>query len=116
MPRYARDVEAEITFTPTGEGGRESPVRSGYRPQFYYDGHGWDAVHTYEGKEWVYPGQTAKAYLSFLRPQCHVGRLYPGKEFLLREGTRVVGRGRIIKVLELEESAKEMLAEEGKRV
>ncbi|MBL8168063.1 MAG: elongation factor Tu [Acidobacteria bacterium] len=106
MSEYKPDIEAEIALTPTEEDGRNSPTRSGYRPQFYYDGHDWDAVLTYAGVEWVYPGQTAKAYLSFLSPECHVGKLYPGKEFLLREGTRVVGKGRVVKILRLEESAK----------
>ena len=106
LPEYQPDIEAEITLTATEEGGRTSPARSGYRPQFYYDGHDWDAVQTYEGVEWVDPGQTARAYLSFASPECQVGKLYPGKAFLLREGTRVVGRGRVIKILGLEESAK----------
>ena len=116
MREYRRDIEAEITFTRTEEGGRESPVSSGYRPQFYYDGHDWDAVHTYEDTELVYPGETVKAYICFVSPQCHVGKLYSGKKFLLREGARIVGKGRITKILELEKSAKEMLANNDKRV
>jgi hypothetical protein len=63
----------------------------------------------------VYPGQTVTAHLSFLSPQCHVGKLYPGKEFLIREGQRVVGRGKVTKILDLEKSAKEAEAREAKR-
>ena len=51
------------------------------------------------------PGQTIRAFLSFLSPECHVGRLFPGKEFLIREGQRVVARGRVMKIMELEASA-----------
>jgi elongation factor Tu len=115
-PRRAKDVEAEITFLTTEEGGRKCPAFSDYRPQFYYDRQDWDAVHTYIGDvEPVYPGQTVMAYLSFLSPQYHVGKLYPGKEFLLREGQRIVGKGRVTEILELEESAKEAEAREAKR-
>ncbi len=35
---YPPDIEAEITFVPTEQGGRKTPAFSGYRPQFYYDG------------------------------------------------------------------------------
>jgi len=49
--------EAVITFLRTEEGGRASPVFTGYRPQFFYGGEDWDAVnsqlviHTLEGVE-----------------------------------------------------------------
>lgn len=99
------EIVAEITFTPTADGGRGIPARSGYRPQFYYDGHDWDATHDYGPVEWVFPGQTVTAYLAFLSPACHFGRLDPGKEFLLREGQRTVGHGVVTKLLNLERHA-----------
>jgi hypothetical protein len=72
-------------------------------------------IHEYLGDvEPVYPGQTVLAQLSFLSPQYHVGKLYPGKEFLLREGQRVIGRGRVTKILDLEKSAKEAEEREAK--
>ena len=113
---YPKDVESEITFLTPEEGGRSTPVMSGYRPQFYYDGHDWDAIHNYpDEQEPVCPGQTVTVYLSFLSPQYQVEKIYPGKEFLIREGARVVGRGRVTKILELEKSAKEAEAWEAKR-
>jgi elongation factor Tu len=105
MMQYPKDVEAEITFLTTEEGGRRGPAYSGYRPQFHYDGHDWDAIQHYGDVEAVEPGQTVIAYLSFLSPKEHVGKLYPGKEFLIREGHRVVARGCITKILDLEASA-----------
>ena len=115
-PGYPTDVEAEIYFLTTAEGGRHTPCTSGYRPQFYYDGHDWDAIQNYPGEqEPVHPGDTVTAYLSFLSPHYHVGNLFPGKEFLLREGARTVGRGRITKILDLEKSAEQSRAREAKR-
>jgi elongation factor Tu len=105
-PGYPKDVEAEIYFLTAEEGGRPTPFTSGYRPQFYYDGHDWDAIQNYpDEQEPVHPGDTVTAYLSFVSAHCHVGNLYPGKEFLVREGTRIVGRGHITKILDLETSA-----------
>lgn len=114
-PDYLNDIEAEITLLTTEEGGRKTPAFSGYRSQFYYDGHDWDAVQNYIGVTEVYPGQTVTAQLAFLSPQCHVGKLFPGKEFLLREGQRVVGRGKVTKILNLEKSAERINALEAKR-
>jgi translation elongation factor EF-Tu-like GTPase len=105
MRELPKDVEAEITLLPTEHGGRASAVQSNYRPQFYYDGHDWDAVHYYPDVAEVRPGETARVYLGFLSPDEHVGRLHPGKVFLLREGNRVVGYGKITQLLELEASA-----------
>lgn len=106
MATYSPDLEVQITFLKTEEGGRRTPARNGYRPQFYYDGTDWDAVHTYPDKELVYPGETVRAYLSFLTPENHIGKLYPGMTFQCREGQRVIANGVVLKILELESPAK----------
>jgi translation elongation factor EF-Tu-like GTPase len=99
---YRPDIEAQITFLATEQGGRKSGAFSGYRPQFAYDGMDWDAVHTYPDNEVVYPGQTVRVILSFLSPEQHVGKLWPGKTFQCREGQKVVANGVVLKILELE--------------
>src|SRR4051812_36114495 len=100
---YPPDVEAEITFLTPEEGGRSTPARSRYRPQFYYDGHHWDADHEYPDVEWVYPGQTVRTLLRFLSPENHIAHVTPGLAFQIREGARIVGRGTITKILHLQE-------------
>jgi len=87
------------------EGGRSKPAQSNYRPQFYYNGRDWDAPHLYPDVEQAYPGETVRAYIGFLSPQEHLGKIHIGMEFLIREGTRTVGKGVITKIIELEESA-----------
>ena len=101
---FPPDIEAEITFVPTELGGRKTPAFSGYRPQFYYDGTDWDAEQEYPDVESVLPGQTVRALLRFFRPEAHVGRVHVGLEFEVREGSRVVARGRVTKILHLEKS------------
>jgi len=91
---------ALITFLSTDKGGRSKPVQSGYRGQFYYDGKDWDAVQQYADAEWVYPGQTVKAYLWFLSPEAHHGLLYPGKDFDVREGDQIIAHGIITAIAE----------------
>ena len=70
---FPADIEAVITFLTFEEGGRKTPVFSGYRPQFYYDGHDWDAAQNYVGVLEVHPGQTATAQLIFMSPQYPLG-------------------------------------------
>lgn len=99
-------MEVEVYYLPTEHGGRRGPCKTGYRPQFYYLGEDWDAVHEYPDVEWVHPGQSARAFLQFLLPHRHVGSLVPATPFLLREGQRVVGFGVVRAILDLEESAR----------
>lgn len=106
---YPPDIEAEITFVPTEQGGRKTPTCSGYRPQFYYNGQDWVVDQEYPDVESVLPGQTVRALLRFLNPDAHVGRVQPGMNFEVREGARVVAHGQITKILHLNESAQRVL-------
>ncbi|MEP4548149.1 MAG: elongation factor Tu [Saccharospirillum sp.] len=100
-----KDIEAEIYFLTAEEGGRSTPAFTGYRPQFYYNEHDWDASHVYPDVEVANPGETVRAYLGFLSPQEHLGKVHVGMKFLIREGARTVGKGVITKIIELEQSA-----------
>lgn len=44
-------------------------------------------------------------YFAFISPECHWGKLLPGKEFQLRDGPKIIGNGRILRLIDLEESA-----------
>lgn len=104
--KIPRDIEAEIYFLTPEEGGRTTPAFNKYRPQFYYNSGDWDAQHEYPDVEEVKPGETVRVFLAFMSPQEHLGKIHVGMEFLIREGARTVGRGKITEILELETSAK----------
>ena len=93
------NIEVEVTFLPTEHGGRQAAVFSGYRPQFYYGGEDWDAAYHFSGDHAVHPGEKVVAELTFVSPQYHQGRVYPAMPFLVREGNRVVGYGRVLRLL-----------------
>ncbi len=101
-----KDIEAEIYYLTTEEGGRKRFVASGYRGQFYYDGNDWDAPQTFIDVEKVLPGETVKIYLGFLSPEEHFGKIYEGMPFEVREGARTVAKGIVTKIIDLEQSAK----------
>ncbi len=107
------DIEAIVTFLRTDEGGRKSPVLSGYRGQFYYDGKDCDADEFYPGVAQVNPGETVTARLAFANPQLHVGRVQIGTEFLIREGGKTVGRGIVTKILNFQRNAEDARIKEG---
>jgi translation elongation factor EF-Tu-like GTPase len=83
---------ARISMRRTEDGGRVNPVFPGYRGQFYYDDHDWDAQWIF-ASDGVLPGGSDEVILQFASPHAHVGRLFPGKEFLMKEGFQVVGEG-----------------------
>lgn len=103
-----RDVEVEITYLPPEHGGRHKPAFNGYRPQFYYDGHDWDALHEYPDVDQVDPGAKVRAFLTFLSPAEHLGKVLVGTPFLIREGNRTVGFGVVRRIVDLEKSATEV--------
>jgi len=95
------DIEAQISFLPTEQGGRRSLALSGYRPNhdFGLDGMLNDAAHEYIGCESAAPGQTVNANMWFLAPQYQEGHLHPGFKFTVQEGSRIVGHGVVTKVI-----------------
>ncbi|MGL4553462.1 MAG: elongation factor Tu [Gemmataceae bacterium] len=93
------DVEVELTLLPTEHGGRRSAPGQGYRPQFYYGNEDWDARYEYAVGGEVPLGHCVRARLTFLSPQEHRGRIFAGMPFLMREGNRVVGYGRVTALL-----------------
>ena len=86
---------ASITLLKTEEGGRINPVCSGYRGQFHYDDHDWDAIYTFATDAEIEPEETSEAMIQLMSPWEHSGRLVEGKEFLVREGPTIVARGLI---------------------
>jgi translation elongation factor EF-Tu-like GTPase len=95
-------VEIELTLLPKGHGGRSTPAGQGYRPQFYYGNGDWDASYEYDVEGEVPLGRLVRARLTFLSPGEHRGKVFVGMPFLMREGARTVGYGRITALLGLD--------------
>jgi len=93
------ELEAEIYYLTSKEGGRKSAVRSGYRGQFHYDGKCFDAGQEFINKDICEPGETVKVFIQTLSPNNHIGKFFVGKEFEIREGITIVGKGNITMVI-----------------
>jgi len=82
-----RAGRAELYLLTATEGGRRRPLRTGYRPQFFFGGS--DVTGTLEIEGEAAPGARVEIGFALDRP---VG-FEPGVRFVLREGSRTVGAG-----------------------
>lgn len=89
--------EAEVYILSKEEGGRHTPIMSGYRPQFYFrttDVTG--EVQLTGGADMVLPGENVKIQVALIAPVAMQENL----RFAIREGGRTVGSGVVTKILE----------------
>ena len=94
------DVEALVTFLSTKEGGRRTPARSGYRPAHAVrDDYLTTGVQRFLDREWVAPGETVRAHITFVSPEHYPHCLWPGKVINVQEASHVVGQAEIICIL-----------------
>ena len=94
------DLEAEVTYVATAEGGRRTPARSGYRPtcDFGVPGVLNDGAHFFVGKTWVAPGETVFTKIQLISPEPLKGRLHVAQSFEVREGTKLTARAVILRL------------------
>lgn len=100
-PPFPKNIEAKVVFLKPEEGGRKTPIFSGYRPTFLFEGNHWDAIIHFEGNEFIADGKSVNLYFSFVHPENHIGKLFPGKEFQLWDG-RIIAKGVVTKFFNLE--------------
>ena len=85
------ELQADIYYLTAQEGGRKTPVASGYRGQFHYNGKDFDAMQQFINKPWCQLGETVQVLLQTASPEFHAGQFYTGKAFEIREGAKTVG-------------------------
>src|SRR4051794_13811094 len=98
------EIEANIRYLTTEEGGRRSGVASDYRGQFFYEGNDYDGFQFFpdlKDGEKVVLGTTLRALIRFSQvrwEEVHSKKIEVGMPFQIREGARTVGRGVVTKV------------------
>ena len=91
------DAEAQVYVLTKEEGGRHTPFFNGYKPQFYVrttDVTGSIALP--EGVEMCMPGDNIVMKIKLIEPVA----MEQGMRFAIREGSKTVGSGVIIKITE----------------
>jgi translation elongation factor EF-Tu-like GTPase len=98
-PPRQPDIEAEVTFLATADGGRSKPALSGYRPthlvlpDYLTSGH-----HEYKDKDAVLPGESAITDIWFLSPDQYPKSMRVGKIIRVQEGSRLIGHAKVLKI------------------
>jgi len=97
-PRRLIRVPVRVSMLPTSEGGRRSPVRSGFRPLCHFGSASAQPVGLCEleltGREQLEPGGSAEGVLQFDVVHRDLLRelVKPGVSIMLGDGPRIVGR------------------------
>lgn len=92
-----KKFKAEVYVLKKEEGGRHTPFKSNYRPQFYFrttDVTG--TIKLMEGVEMCMPGDNTQMIVELLVPVAAA----KGLRFAIREGGRTVGSGVVTEILE----------------
>ena len=98
------DIIGDVYYLSWFEYGRIAPIQSGYRAQFKYAEEGdWGAHQQLIDKDLCFPGESAKIKFKFYAVEhVHIGKFYQNQEFIIREGSVVVAKGKIIEIPRLE--------------
>ena len=89
--------KAQVYVLTKEEGGRHTPFKNEYRPQFYFrttDVTG--VIELPEGTEMVMPGDNIEMTVELIHPIA----IEDGTKFSIREGGRTVGAGNVTKIIE----------------
>ncbi len=90
-------LTALVTFISPASQGRQTPVASGYRGQFFYNDMDCDAIHLFEEDREVPFGREVVDYIVLINPYHH-SRIHEGLIFLIREGKHTIGYGQVVEV------------------
>lgn len=95
------DFIAILKYNTTDEGGRKTPAFSSYRPQikFSFSEMLTSGQQTFLNKEIVYPGEEVEAEIAIVAVDTFHNKLTEGMDFDFREGERIIGTGKIKKII-----------------
>ncbi|MCH5690844.1 hypothetical protein LWM68_45410 [Niabella sp. W65] len=95
------DFLAHLKYLDTSEGGRKTPAFSKYRPQikFDFDDMQTSGEQTFINKAVVNPGEEVEASIRIIAVDHFKNRLQEGMAFEFREGSRIIGTGVIVQLL-----------------
>jgi|GEM_PF-2767423 len=100
--QFECDVEFSFYLLKTEEGGRQSPVKNGYRPDICnldhdWGEHLWGSVKEFS-QEWIQLGDLVQVKVRFHTPEVQYGRYYIGKQVHFQEGGRIIGKAYVTKI------------------
>lgn len=94
-------ITAKIEFNPYAKGGRKEIIKSGYRPTFYFiESMGTSGAFIFFDKPHIEPieGKSIYADIYFLNDKYLGDDFDIGKQFVFKEGGRLMGKGFVLKI------------------
>ncbi len=96
-------IRANIRLLPSTESGRSTPIRGSFRPNhnfFESDNRNMTIgfIDLPDGKV-LYPGESMEVQILLWKWPGLEGEIYPGREWRIQEGSRLVGIGTVLEVL-----------------
>ena len=101
MHRFKPDFIATVTYALPDQGGRTTPVRSGYQPviRFNDSGYATSAENVLTDREQLYLGETAEVNITIQSVELLCNRLLVGQQFEIYEPPKLVGTGFIKQIV-----------------
>ncbi len=92
---------ALLTYVTEAQGGRTTPVSSGYRPTIKFPFHTgmFSGIQNFIGRDLVFAGDTVNAEITLLNTEYFKGKIYEGLDFEFYEGAVLIGSGLVTKIL-----------------
>ena len=95
------DFIAILKYRTAEEGGRKTAIYSGYRPdiKFPFDNMLTCGFQTFIDQEKVFPGESVRAEIKIIATEYFKGQLFENLEFDFREGSNIIGTGKILEIV-----------------
>ncbi len=97
------DFIAKIYLFSEIEGGRKTPVRTGFRPIINFDGERQSYLTSSTwlkmDVEELFPGHFSVVEMCFASSEFFEGQLFESQKFTVQEGNFTIGRGEILELL-----------------
>ena len=96
-------VRANARLLPIAEGGRITPIRGSYRPNHnFFDPDNRNMIVGFidlpNGSE-LHPGESIELPITFWNSDGLERQIYPGREWRIQEGAKLVGIGTVLEIL-----------------
>ena len=101
-PQPPLAVKARLSFVRTEDGGRQSEIRSGYRPNHNFgspDGREFYIGQVDFGDGGIQPGESREVVIRFIAGPGLKERLHVGQAWRIQEGPKLVATGTVLEVL-----------------
>jgi elongation factor Tu len=98
MSNSLTKISAKIYLLRSEEGGRKTPIFTGYRPVVYFGDRQTDGIITFENEEKPVLGSEYTVTITLIHPAYLGCTLRKDAKFDCREGSKIIAHGKVLDV------------------